>query len=111
MADKHIITRDKFIELLNGPHQIHVIGRALVHLFNRQTDVEQRANNTRDWNEMGFTGVDGRSGCITAKYYLKHRTLLDWQIERWMKPNKHGIPRIAKYWKQIDEEARKKANA
>lgn len=106
---KHIVTRDKFIELLNGPRQMEVIGRALVHLFNRQTEAEQAANDTRVWNEMGFTGADGYSGCLSAKYYLKHGKLADWQVERWMKPNKNGIPRIAKYWKQIDEEAQRKA--
>ena len=87
---------------------MHAIGRALVHLFNRQTNTEQARNDTEVWNEMGFTGADGRAGCITAKYYIKHGELLDWQIERWTKLGRSGYARIAKYWKQINEEAEKK---
>ena len=106
---KYLVTREAFIDLLNGPNQVAVIGRALVHLFNRQTEAEQQANDTRVLNDMGFTGADGYSGCLSAKFFLKHGRLEQWQIDRWMKPNKNGVPRIAKYWKQMDEEAKKKA--
>lgn len=108
---KHIVTREKFQDLIcrGDETAMHAIGKALVHLFNRQTVVEQKSNDTRYHNEMGFTPADAHSGCLTAKYYLRHGKLEDWQIQRWIRPNKKGVPRLAKYWRQIDEEAQKKA--
>jgi hypothetical protein len=81
------------------------IGRALVVIFNNQTEEEKRASDVREDNGIGFTGADGHSGCITAKYFLKHGTLLDWQVDRWMKKNAKGTPRISKYWRQLDAAA------
>lgn len=111
MAEKYLVTRDSLHNLVTsgGPVAMHAVGRALVHLFRRQTETEQRRNNTEVWNEVGFTGADGRSGSITAKYYMKYGVLQDWQIKQWIKPNRNGYARIAKYWKQINEEAKKKA--
>lgn len=90
---------------------VEAIGRALVHLFNRQTRDEQVLNDTRVDNQRGFTAADARQGSIHAKYFLKHRTLAQWQVEHWLKPNRKGTLRLAKYWRQLDEEARKKAVA
>jgi hypothetical protein len=89
----------------------HAVGRALVHLLNRQTREEQRDNTTRNLNDMGFTPADARQGCIHAKYYIKHKELAEWQMKYWLKPNAKGTLRLAKYWRQIDEEAQKKAVA
>ena len=89
----------------------HAVGRALVHLLNRQTQEEQRDNTTKNYNLRGFTPADARQGSIHAKYYLKHRKLMDWQMAYWLKPNAKGTLRLAKYWRQIDEEARRKASA
>lgn len=107
----HIVTRESLTQLvLRGDDvAMHAIGRALVHLLDRQTRVEAETNTTRDWNEVGFTGVDGRTGALSAKYYIKHGRLQQWQVDKWTKLNKRGVPRIAKYWKQIDEEAKQKA--
>ena len=52
---------------------------------------------------MGFSGADGKSGSLTAKYFLKHGTLLDWQVERWMKPQRNGYARLCKYHRQLDQ--------
>ena len=49
-------------------------------------------------NGNGFTGCDARSGSITAKYYLKYKTLQDWQLERWLEKN-----RICRYHRQLNE--------
>lgn len=108
----HIVTRDSLQELVTRNDQVamHAIGRALVHLFNRQTQAEQRENTTNIYNSVGFTGADGRVGCITAKYYIKHRRLEDWQMARWLKTNSKGYARITKYWRQIDEEALRRAS-
>ena len=84
------------------------VGRALVVLFNNQTEAEKAASTTNVDNGVGFTGADAHSGCITAKYFLKHGTLLDWQIEKWTKRNRRGTMRLAKYWRQLDEAAKRK---
>lgn len=88
---------------------MHFVGRALVVIFNRQTNEEKNITATVEDNGIGFTGADARSGTITAKYYLKHRKLLDWQVECWLKRNRKGTFRIAKYWRQLNEEAERKA--
>jgi hypothetical protein len=108
-----IIDKVHFDNMISAgdPRAVHAIGKALVHLFNRQTDDEQATNDTHVHNARGFTGADAYSGSITAKYYLKHRTLLDWQVDRWVKKNGKGYARLSKYWKQINEEAVKKAQA
>lgn len=100
---------ENYLDSHDEVHNMHFIGRALVVLFNRQTEDEKAVSDTNVLNGIGFTGADGHSGCITAKYYLKHKKLLDWQVERWLKKNKKGVRRISKYWRQLNEEAERKA--
>lgn len=83
--------------------QIRVVGRALVALFNRQTEAEKQVNDTNEDNGVGFAGSDAKSGCLTAKYFLKYGTLLDWQLAKWLKPARAGLPRICKYHKQLND--------
>jgi hypothetical protein len=107
-----MVTKAQLTQLITREDAVavHAIGRALVHLFNRQTTAEQQSNDTRVHNLRGFTAADARQGCIHAKYYLKHRQLADWQKEYWLKPNRKGTLRLAKYWRQLAEEARKKVS-
>lgn len=98
------------IDLMASPNREHVIGKALVHLLNRQTREEQNRDDTIVHNLRGFTPADAYSGSLSARYYLKHKKLQDWQMAMWSKPNTKGIPRLAKYWRQLDEEAKLKAN-
>lgn len=78
------------------------VGRALVRIFERQTEDERQTNDTRVYNMRGFTGADARSGSITAKYFIKHGSLQPWMLEKWRKPGpKSGKPRICKYVGQI----------
>lgn len=93
----------------NTDRKARIIGRALVALLQRQTEDERTANATNHHNNRGFMGCDARTGSITAKYFLKHGTLMDWQIEKWMKPTSTGTPRIVKYAKQLNEVAVAKA--
>ena len=112
MSATKIVTRDSLQHMLDNPDQervAHVIGRALVALLKRQTSAEQSNNATLEHNNVGFTGVDGKSGTITAKYYLKHKTLLPWQINKWIKQGKNGYARLAKYHSQLNEIAIEKA--
>lgn len=85
-----------------------VIGRALVAIFRNQTELEKANNVTRLQNGIGFTGTDGRIGAITAKYFIKHGTLLEWQIKNWLRPNRKGEPRIVKYANQLNQIANEK---
>jgi hypothetical protein len=108
----HLVTRDTMQTLVNNPAlRDQVIGRALVVIFKNQTASERMVNTTEVDNGVGFTGADAKSGSITAKYFIKHGTLLEWQVERWMKPGKSGFARITKYWAQLDEAAKAKAAA
>lgn len=105
------LTREAVIQLVTRKDDVgmNAVGRALVHLLNRQTREEAQANTTRNLNDVGFTPADARFGCIHAKYFIKNRMLQDWQVAYWTKPNAKGIPRIAKYWRQLAEEAERKA--
>lgn len=105
------ITKESLIKMLKDERpgfREAVIGRALVAIFKFQTESEQAVNETRLNNMVGFTGADAYSGSLTAKYYLKHKSLLPWQVDLWMKPNVRGVPRIAKYWKQLDRVSKEK---
>lgn len=82
-----------------------IIGRALVILFERQTEVEKQTNDTKEDNGVGFAGCDAKSGTLTAKYFLKHRKLEDWQAEKWLKRGASGFARLTKYHKQLNEAA------
>lgn len=82
---------------------MHVVGRALVAIFNRQTEDEKNTNNTNRNNTIGFNGPDARSGSLTAKSYLKNNTLQDWQIDQWLKEDRTGYPRLCKYHRQLNE--------
>ena len=103
---RHLVTRDSLQKLFdNDTIACQAVGRALVVLFNRQTTDEKAANSTRLFNGRGFTSADARSGTITAKYFLKHKTLQQWQIDRWTKRERSGYSRLTKYWRQLDEAA------
>ena len=101
-----IVTRESINAMLLNPRlRIHVIGRALTGLLERQTNAEKISLATHVDNGIGFTGADARSGTLTAKSYLKNGTLEAWQVARWMKPN-----RLAKYHRQLNEIALQKMN-
>jgi hypothetical protein len=103
-----LVTQQSLIALVcndNKSIAYTAVGRALVALHERQTLDEQVNNGTVELNGVGFTGADAHAGSLTAKYFIRHKTLTDWQYAMWVKSNKHGIPRIAKYWKQLNDVA------
>ena len=103
---KQVVTRDTLRTMLCNPNPRYVevvVGRALLALLQRQTKDEQRANDTREHNGIGFSGADARSGTLTAKTFARDGKLLDWQIAKWTKLAKNGYPRLAKYAKQLNE--------
>ena len=84
------------------------IGKALVHLYNRQTSDEQRTEDTKYNNGIGFTPADARMGTSMATFFQRRGYLTPKQIAYWRKPNAKGTPRILKYKKQLLEEALRK---
>ena len=106
-----IVTREslcKMLEVATPERKAKIVGRACVALFKRQTEAEKADNDTKVTNMRGFCAQDARSGSITAKYFIKHGSLQEWQIEKWTKVDVRGTPRIVKYWRQLDEEAHEK---
>jgi hypothetical protein len=93
------LTRSYIINLLETNDK--AIGRALVALYNRQTEDEQDAEYTKHLNGVGFSGCDGVIGSSMAKYYIRNGYLTTKQLQYWRKPNKKGIPRITKYANQL----------
>ena len=109
-----IVTRESLQHMLdaaNFERQQHIVGRALVVLFNNQTTGEKAANVTDNHNNIGFTGADARTGSLTAKSYLKNKSLQDWQVAAWLRVGKSGFARICKYHNQLNEAAKMKATA
>lgn len=84
---------------------VHMVGRALKVLLERQTQDEKLSNNTHEKNGRGFNKADSRSGCLSAKSYMKNGTLADWQVQQWTRLDANGYPRIAKYHRQLNEAA------
>jgi len=109
-----IVTKEKLIQMLDTADEhkkAQIVGRACLVLFNRQLEDEKQTNSTRTTNNRGFTQADARQGSITAKYFIKRKTLEDWQVKQWLKVDVRGTPRIVKYWKQLDEAAKQKVAA
>lgn len=105
---QQLVTKASMIAMLaDEQKRQHVIGRALVAIFKCQTEAEKASNTTRDHNEIGFAGPDARQGTLSAKYYLKHKCLLPWQVDLWIKDFR-GSPRITKYWQQLNVAANRK---
>ena len=83
--------------------RIHIVGRALVGLFQRQTEDERANNSVAHDNGRGFMSCDSIGGSLTAKSYIKRRTLQDWQVEKWTRLGSNGLPILAKYARQLNE--------
>jgi len=103
-----IVTRESIQTMLENKDPLFVaavVGKALVVLLNNQTRDEAASNVTNQHNGVGFTGADAYSGSLTAKSFLKNKTLLPWQVDKWTKPGKSGYARLSKYHKQLNEAA------
>ena len=107
-----MLTKSSLVTMIETADQeklARIVGRACVALFRRQTEDEKAINAAVENNNRGFTQADARQGSITAKYFIKNGVLLDWQVNQWLRKDVRGTPRIVKYWKQLAEEAAKKA--
>lgn len=90
---------------------MHAVGRALVHLNNRQTLDEQSSGETLNRNGMGFQPCHAHVGTSMANFYEKRGFLSPKQVNYWQNDsNKLQKARISRYWKQLVEEAELKSN-
>ena len=101
---KKIVTKDIMIDIIRTKDISFIkryVGRALVAIYNNQTEFEKRNNITKDSNGLGFTGTDAKSGSLLARYYIRHNNLENWMLIKWVR-DERGSPRITKYWKQLN---------
>ena len=110
---KVLVTRDSINVMLmnsNSEFVMHVVGKALVGIFNRQTEDEKQVNSTTKHNGIGFSGSDAKGGSLSAKFYIKHKRLEPWMVLKWTKVSERtGYPRLCKYHTQLNEIANQKA--
>jgi hypothetical protein len=108
--DESKLTKEYIQALLMREDEVgmHAVGRALVLLNKRQTYSERVAKEVQRNNGRGFTPVDAEMGTDMANYYQRTNRLTQKQLAVWRRCNTQGIPRICKYWKQIQEDAMEK---
>ena len=97
------------IELLQTNDK--AIARALVVLTERQTAVEQSAEQTINRNGVGYTPADAHMGTSMSQFYQRRGYLTEKQLAYWKQPNAKGVWRICKYAGQLLEIAQQKAKA
>lgn len=54
--------------------------RGLLAIYNRQTEEEKIAEETMEWNNVGFNGVDSKFMSSVAKFFLARNYLTEKQI-------------------------------
>lgn len=111
MSDKDLKAKIETCLLRKDKVGMIAVGRALVHLRNRQTVAEQCSEQTIEHNGRGFQPAHAYIGTNMANFFDSKGYLSPKQVEYWQKPTgKHGKPRITRYWRQLMEEAKTKGN-
>lgn len=108
MTNVNQLTGTDIVKLLETNDQ--AVARALVVLYERQTEDEKVSENTRHHNNRGFRPCHARMGTSMAKFYLRNGFLSPKQVAYWRKQGKEGM-RISIYWRQLLDAAHKKAAA
>ena len=83
--------------------------RALILLNERQTSDEQNSEHTKYLNGRGFKPCHARMGTSMVKFFSARGYLSPKQIRYWRVTDKNGDMRLAIYWRQLAEEAERKA--
>lgn len=83
----------------------HMVGRALVAIYRRQTRDEQENAHTAYQNGVGFrAGGDDKAGTAAAEWYLVHGSLLPEHLTAWTAFRENsGLPRLCAYSRQLNE--------
>ena len=77
------------------------VARAVVAIYNRQTEDEKASAVTVKDNGVGFSGIDARRGTYYAEYVMKTGRLSGRHLELARKM-------VSKYWRQLAEIANAK---
>ncbi len=101
------LTANDIVNLLTNNDK--AVGRALLVLRNRQTADEQISEATKHHNNRGFRPCHARMGTSMANFFEKTGYLTPKQVAYWRTKEKTGKMRIAIYWRQLMEEAERKA--
>ena len=80
------------------------VERALIALFHRQTTDEQKWEQTKHHNGIGFSGYDAEIFTSFAKQVLNGRQLSPKQLAVCRKRDRQGNMRIGCYWRQLLQE-------
>lgn len=100
-------TKEKINELLlSNPKACE---RALVVLYNRQTNDEKNAEATIERNGVGFGAYDAEFMSSLARRVLGGRGLTPNMLRVLRKQNKSGICKLAHYHRQLIDEIERKA--
>ncbi len=78
------------------------VGRALLALYRRQTEHEQRTGTTQLLNHRGFSAVHASRGTRDALYFQQHGWL-PIQSLYWWRHQVNGRSRISRYADQLVE--------
>lgn len=101
------ISKQGIIDLLKNNDR--AIMRALVVLYERQTQDEQTEMETINRNGRGFRPCHAYMGSAHAQWFLKTNMMTAKQIAYWRKPMKNGQMRIEIYAGQLLMVAQQKA--
>ena len=105
------ITKSRLMWMIDQHGANFIIGRALLAIYNQQTQSEQNSTHTHFENGRGFSKPDARVGSIGARMFKAHGTISEWMEKHWLKPTKArgNFPRICKYAAQLNDIANEKA--
>ncbi len=108
-----LVTKQSMIDMINvadATKKMHIVGRALVAIYDNQTSQEQSQDSTIEHNGVGFNGADADWGSRSARFYKERGFLGQKSVDSWLKPTKGagGAPKITKYWKQLNVAANNK---
>jgi hypothetical protein len=77
---KSIWTKEKILDLLERNPK--AVERAIVRIYERQTEDEKAGQNTKHLNGMGFSGAHAAQGTYYAKWVLSGRRLTGAHLEK-----------------------------
>lgn len=102
-------TKDTIVALLDSNDK--AVGKALIHLRNRQTADERVQEHTKYDNGRGFKPCHARMGTSMANFFERNGYLSAKQVAYWRVREATGNSRIGCYWKQLLEEIEQKKAA
>lgn len=110
MKKQKIVTKESLRSLIYNPEkQNKAIGKALVALFNNQTNHEKIFNTVETRNKRGFSASDANRGTKDAKFYIENGFLDKSTVDYWMTKDITKTERIAKYHRQLNDTAIRKS--